>query len=244
MGETFAAVIADGQNDELIKKQQIEELNKLAPGETNWFSILTSMSFIIRLFIVVAVMVVCALAILKVTLDPNSKSWFNQLYKPDWMPDGITITVIFAFLSFLLAWCWYRFAQVSRYSMFINLLFLVVLGLQLAWALNLYTYRRLVVARYLVSFFLGFVALLFIMSVFTFGFSDVSLYTFLYTGWLVLVLLFTFNMHELDKEYKMLGIVKDKNSSLYKRKMKMEAVQGIKVDENGVKTVFNPDEQE
>ena len=51
-------------------------------------------------------------------------------------------------------------------------------------------------------------------------------------------------MHELDKEYKLLGIVKDKNSSLYKRKMKMEIVQGIKIDESGNKLVFDPLDQE
>jgi tryptophan-rich sensory protein len=244
IGETAAAVIAgEGQNNKLIEKQYNEELKKLSPGETNWFAVLTSMGFVVRLFIVVVVMIVCGLVILNVTLDPKSTSWFNQLYKPDWMPDGITITLIFAFLSILLTWVWYRLSIVTN-SFVINILFIIVLGLQLAWTLTLYKYRDLTAARYLSCFFLGFIALTFLFSLYFTGFSDISLYTFLYTAWMILVVCFTFGMHELDKEYKLLGIVKDKNSSLYKRKIKMEVVQGIKIDESGNKLVFDPNEQD
>ncbi len=246
LAEAVAEVLSggpDGQNVKLIEHQKKEEAKKLAPGETNWFEILTSMSFIIRLMIVVAVMVVCALIILNVTLDPKSTSWFNKLHKPDWMPDGITITVIFAFLSFLLAWCWFRMSQVYNPT-FTNLLFIIILGLQFSWTLLLYRVENLVAGRYLSCFFLGFIALLFLISLWSFGFGDISLYLFLYTAWLIIVVCFTFGLSDLTKEYKILGIVKDKGSSLYKKKMKMEVMEGIKIDENGKKTILDPLEQE
>lgn len=241
-----AEVIAggpEGQNVQLINQQKKDERMKLAPGETNWFEIFTSLSFIIRLLVVVAVMTVCALIILNTTLNPDSKSWYNQIYKLDWAPDGITVVVIFAFLSFLFAWCWFRFAQMCN-PVYVNVVFLLILGLQFTYTLCLYRAQSLEAGRYLISFYLGFVSLLFLFSLWYFGFSDVSLYLFLYVGWLILVLLYTFGMKELDKEYKILGLVKDKKSSLYKKKMKMEVVEGIKVDENGIKTEFNPLEQE
>ena len=76
------------------------------------------------------------------------------------------------------------------------------------------------------------------------GFSDISLYTFIYTGWLVIVLCYTFGMHDLTKEYALLGIVKDKNSSLYKKKMKLEVVEGVKITDDGRRIEFAADEQE
>jgi tryptophan-rich sensory protein len=233
----------EGQNVKLIESQKVEERLKLAPGETNWFEILTSMSFIWRLLLVVAVMTVCAIIILNITLNPNSKSWYNQLHKLDWSPDGITIVVIFAFLSFLLAWCWFRFSQFCNPT-FINTLFIIILALQFSWTLCLFRVESLEAGRYLSCFFLGFMSILFIFSLWYFGFSDVTLYTLLYVGWLIIIVCFTFGLHELDKEYKILGLVKDKKSSLYKKKMKMEIVQGIKIDESGLKHEFIPDEQE
>ena len=246
LAETATEVVAggpEGQNTILIETQKMEELKKLAPGETNWFEILTSMSFILKLMIVIAVMVVCAVIILNVTLDPKSTSWFNKLHKPDWMPDGITITVIFTFLSFLLAWCWYRASFVLN-PIFVNFIFITVLVLQFCWTLLLYRVQNLTAARYLSCFLLGIVALMFLGSLWYFGFCDVSLYLFLYTAWLIIVVCFTFGLSDLSKEYKILGIVKDKSSSLYKKKMKMEMMEGIKIDENGNKTIFNAEEQE
>ena len=231
------------ENVKLNEANQKEELKKLAPGETNWFGVFTSLSFIIRLIIVLAVMITCAIIILNVTCDASSTSWYNQLYKPDWIPDGITFVIIFSFLSFLLAWCWYRFSQCYA-SRWVDLLFIIILGLQLAWTIVLYSSHDITAAKYLISFYLGFAVILLVLSFYVFRFSDVALYSFLYMGWLILVLIFTFDVHELTKEYKLLGIVKDKNSSLYKRKMKMEAVNGIKVSEDGVMTEFNPLEQE
>jgi tryptophan-rich sensory protein len=237
-----SSLLEDGQNVQFLEQQKIIELNKLSPGEPNWYGVFTDLSFVWRLGIVIAVMVVCALVILNVTLDPSSKSWFNQLHKPDWMPDGITITLIFSFLSILLAWTWYRISKVTHWSF--NLLFVTILALQLVWALQLYRFQHLEVGRYLACFFLGFMVLLLLVCFYYLGFSDVSFYTLLYVGWLIAVTCFTFGLKSLDKEYKILGMVSDKNSSLYKRKMKMEIVQGIKITEDGQKIEFNAEDQE
>ena len=57
------------------------------------------------------------------------------------------------------------------------------------------------------------------------------------------MIFYSYGLQDLSKEYKVLGIV-EKGSSLYKKKMKLEAVQGIKITESGEKIEFNPDEQE
>ena len=53
----------------------------------------------------------------------------------------------------------------------------------------------------------------------------------------------TYQLQDLSKEYSVLGLA-TKGTSLYKKKMRLELVSGIKIDENGNKTEFNPDEQE
>ena len=227
------------------KKVKVEE-SKLAPGEVNWFKVLTSAKFVIRLAIVLVVVIVCSLIILNVTLDPNSKAWYNTIHKADWMPDGIISVIIFAFVSALLAWVWYRLddAMTGYWKWIVNICVVVILALQFTWTLMLYKNQNLKAARYLSCFYLGFVSLLFIFSFWYMGFSDISLYTFIYTGWMVIVLCYTFGMHDLTKEYALLGIVKDKSSSLYRKKVKMEVVQGIKITEDGQKVEFVADEQE
>jgi tryptophan-rich sensory protein len=227
------------------KRVKIEE-SKLAPGEVNWFKVLTSAKFVIRFAIVLVVVIVCSLIILNVTLDPDSKAWYNTIHKPDWMPDGIISVIIFAFVSALLVWMWYRLDDVLEgyWKWALNVWVVVILVLQFVWTLMLYKNQNLTVARYLVCFYLGFVALLFIFGFWYMGFSDISLYGFIYTGWLVIVLCYTFGMHDLSKEYALLGIVKDTNSSLYKKKLKMEVVEGIKITEDGQRIEFMADEQE
>jgi tryptophan-rich sensory protein len=234
--------IAEKINSEQVKYED----SKLAPGETNWFKVLTSSSFVIRLAIVLVFIIINSLIILNVTLDPNSQSWYNKLYKPDWMPDSIIIVALFAFLSILLAWVWYRLNEmVSGYwNYIVNIWMFVILGLQFCYTLLLYRQQSITASKYLVCFYIGFVSLLFIFCMWYVGFSDVSLYTFIYVAWLVLVVCYTFNLHELDKEYKMLGIVKNTNSKLYKKKITMEVVEGIRVTEDGEKIEAIPEEQE
>jgi tryptophan-rich sensory protein len=242
LNKSSSSLIEDGQNVQFLEQQKIVELNKLSPGEPNWYAVFTDLSFVWRLGIIILAMVVCALVILNVTLDPSSKSWFNQLHKPDWMPDGITITLIFAFVSILLAWTWYKLSRVAHWS--VNLLFVAIIAIQVVWTLQLYRFRHLEVGRYLACFFLGVMVLLLLVCFYYTRFSDITFYTLLYVGWLVIVVCFTFGLKSLDKEYKILGLVTDKNSSLYKRKMKMEIVQGIKVTEDGQKIEVNPEDQE
>lgn len=232
---------------EKINSEKVKyEDSKLAPGETNWFKVLTSSSFVIRLSIVLIFVVINSLIILNVTLDPNSNSWYNKLHKPDWMPDSIIIVVLFAFLSILLAWIWYRLNEMTTgyWNYAVNVWMFVILALQFCYTLLLYRQQSIKAAKYLVCFYLGFVALLFIFCMWYVGFSDVGLYSFLYVAWLVLVVCYTFNLHELDKEYKMLGLIKNKNSKLYKKKIKMEVVEGIHITEDGQKIEAVPEEQE
>ena len=58
------------------------------------------------------------------------------------------------------------------------------------------------------------------------------------------MILYSYQIQDLSKEYSVLGLVTDKSSSLYKKKMKMELMQGIKITETGEKIEFNPDDQE
>lgn len=232
---------------EKINSEQVKyESSKLAPGETNWFKVLTSSSFVIRFAIILVFIIINSLIILNVTLDPNSQSWYNKLYKPDWMPDSIIIVALFAFLSILLAWVWYRLNEMTTgyWNYIVNIWMFVILALQFCYTLLLYRQQSIIASKYLVCFYIGFVALLFIFSIVYIGFSDVSLYTFIYTAWLALVVAYTFNLHELDKEYKMLGIVKNTNSRLYNKKITMEVVDGIRVTEDGEKIEAIPEEQE
>jgi len=241
------ASLQNEENKKIFEQQKMLEQSILAPGETNWFKVLTSVGFVVRLAIVVVVMLVCALIILNITLNPNSNSWYNKIHKPDWMPDSIVTVIVFSFLSFTLAWSWYRLSEMAKgysyLSFAINTLFVVILALQFCWTLLLYRSENIQAGKYLVCFFLGFVAVLFFFSVWYTGFSDVSLYSFLYVAWLSLVTAYTFNLHELEKEYKILGIAKE-GTSLYKKKIKMEQVYGIFVNEKGEKTEVAADEQE
>jgi tryptophan-rich sensory protein len=235
------------EENKIVFEQHLkEEVDKLAPQETNWYGILTNVSFVWRLVVVLAIMIICGLVILNVGLDSNSKSWYNQLHKADWMPDPITATLIFLFLSILLAWVWFRLNNIVTgiASVYVNLLFPVILIVQLLYTLFLYKYRNLEAARYLSGFYLGFMGLLFLTCFYYARFSDVALFTFMYTGWLVIVLCYTFQFHNLDKEYKLLGLAKS-GTSLYKKKIKNEVMFGVQYDDKtGEKTEFDAEEQE
>jgi hypothetical protein len=57
------------------------------------------------------------------------------------------------------------------------------------------------------------------------------------------MIVYSYQLQDLSKEYSVLGLA-TKGTSLYKKKMKLEMMSGIKIDENGNKTEFNPDDQE
>ena len=218
--------------------------------ETNWFKILTDSGFVIRLVIILLATVYCMVVITGVTMSPNSKSWYYKLHKPDWAPDGVIIAIIFGFFALLLGWVWYRFSygNLTGYNvsggLWFEILILVMTVLLILWTVFLYQGQNLTVAKYLICFLLGLSVVLLIGCWWKFGFQDVTLYSFMYVGWLIVILLYTFDLHELDKEYKLLSIVTDKSSSLYHKKMKMEIVEGIKITEDGQKIEFSADEQE
>jgi len=239
-------VLLPEENKIVFEQHLKEETKKLAPEETNWYAILTNVSFVWRLVVVLTIMIICGLLILNVGLDSNSKSWYNQLHKADWMPDPITATLLFLFLSILLAWVWFRLNNivVGMANVYVNLIFPVILILQLLYTLFLYKYQNLDAARYLSGFYLGFMALLFFVSFYYARFSDVALFTFMYTGWMVIVLCYTLQFHNLDKEYKLLGLAKT-GTSLHKKKIKNEVMFGVQYDEKtGEKTEIDVEEQE
>lgn len=235
-------ILSENDNT-LYEKQKLLELNKLSPYEPNWFEVLSSGNFILRFVIIAAFVIYSSIIILNVTMDSNSNSWFNKLHKPDWGPDGVVIVIIFAFLFILMSWVWYRF-YLAENLWYMQVLVVVLLVLFLLWTIFLYQNKNITVAKYLICFLLGVSVLLFGLCVWKFGFQDVTMYTFLFSAWLIVLVFYTFGLHELDKEYKLLAMIQDKKSSLYKKKMKMEVVQGIKITEDGERIEFNPEEQE
>jgi tryptophan-rich sensory protein len=229
-------------DNQIFEEQKLVELNKLSPFEPNWFEVLSSGNFIIRFILIAIIVIYASIVIINVTMDSNSKSWFNKLHKPDWGPDGVVIVIIFAFLFLLFSWVWYRFYLAGLWYM--EMLVVVLLVLFLLWAIFLYQGKNITVAKYLVCFLLGVSVLIFCLCVWKFGFQDVTMYSFMMSAWLIVMVVYTFGLHELDKEFKLLAMVQDKSSSLYKKKMKMEMVEGIKITDNGEKILFNPEEQE
>jgi tryptophan-rich sensory protein len=211
--------------------------------EPNWFEVLTSSGFVLRFLAVGLVLIFCSIYIINVTMDNNSKSWYNKLYKPDWGPDGVVIVVIFAFLFVLMAWVWYRISLVQN-LIYMEVLVVALIISYILWTLLLYNYNNLTASKWMICIFLGLSVLLFGLCVWKFGFQDVSMYTFMMVVWLVVLTFYTFDLHELDKEYKLLGLAQDKGSSLYKKKVRMEQVEGVRFTEDGEKIEFNPEEQE
>jgi hypothetical protein len=56
---------------------------------------------------------------------------------------------------------------------------------------------------------------------------------------------FSIQSKELTKEFSILGnVAEDMNNSLYRQKLKLELMNGIKITADGQKIEFNPDDQE
>jgi tryptophan-rich sensory protein len=224
-------------------KENLKRENEmLGDGEPNYFEALTSFKFLWKFIFVIALLVLSVLICLNVTLDNGAESWYYNLYKPDWAPDGITIVIIYSFLSLLYIWCWYTVSKIAQNS-FVDLLFIGFYALNTVWFIILFKYHNLVGARVIMDVIVGYGGLLLLYTLFYLRIGSVSLYLFLFLGWSVLLIFYSYGLQDLSKEYKILGIV-EKGSSLYKKKMKLEAVQGIKITESGEKIEFNPDEQE
>lgn len=214
----------------------------LPSGEPNYFQTLTSFRFVWKLIFVLILLIISILVCLNVTLDNSADSWYYNLYKPDWAPDGITIVIIYSFLSLLFVWCWYVVSKVANNTL-VDLAFVIFYALYTIWFILLFKYQRLDVARILMDILTGYAGALLIYTAFYLRIGSVSLYLFLFLSWSIVMIFYSYKLQDLTKEYKILGLV-DKGSSLYKKKIRLEVVQGIKVDEDGNKIEFNPDDQE
>ena len=230
----------DGVNHKELLK---EETEKLGYGEPNYFEALTSFKFLWKFIFVIALLVISILLTLNVTLNNNIDSWYYNLYKPDWAPDGITIVIIYSFLSLLYIWCWYSVSKSVR-SSFVDLLFMGFYVLNTIWFIVLFQYHDLKAARILMDVVVGYGTILLLYTFFYLRIGSVSLYLLLFLGWSVLMIFYSYRLQDLSKEYSILGIVNDKTSTLYKKKVRLEMVNGIKITETGEKVEFNPDEQE
>jgi tryptophan-rich sensory protein len=230
----------EGANHKQLLK---EETAKLGEGEPNYFEALTSFKFLWKFIFVIALLVISVLLTLNVTLNNNVDSWYYNLYKPDWAPDGITIVIIYSFLSLLYIWCWYSVSKTAKSST-IDLIFMGFYVLNTVWFIVLFQYQNLETARILMDVIVGYGSILLIYTFFYLKIGSVSLYLLLFLGWSVLMIFYSYRLQDLSKEYSILGIVKDKSSTLYKKKVRLETVNGIKITETGEKIEFNPDDQE
>ena len=233
---------SEGENFPSHQKVLAYENSHLGEGEPNYFEALTSGKFLWRLIFVLALLIISVLICLNVTLDNSVESWYYNLYKPDWAPDGITIVIIYSFLSLLYVWCWYTVAKVAKNS-FVDLAFIGFYVLFTIWFIILFKYQNLKGARIIIDIITGYIALLFIYTAFYLKIGSVSLYLFLFLGWSITMIIYSYQLQDLTKEYSILGLAK-KGTSLYKKKVKLELMSGIKIDENGNKVEFNPDDQE
>jgi tryptophan-rich sensory protein len=232
----------EGENFPSHQKVLAYENAHLGEGEPNYFEALTSGKFLWRLIFVLALLIISVLICLNVTLDNSVESWYYNLYKPDWAPDGITIVIIYSFLSLLYVWCWYTVSKVAKNS-FVDIAFIGFYVLFTLWFIILFKYQNLKGARIIIDIITGYVALLFIYTAFYLKIGSISLYLFLFLGWSITMIIYSYQLQDLSKEYSILGLAK-KGTSLYKKKVKLEVMSGIKIDENGNKVEFNPDDQE
>ena len=225
-------------------KELVKEISEnLGEGEPKYFEALTSFTFLWKFIFVIALLVISIVICLNVTLDNGVDSWYYNLYKPDWAPDGITIVIIYSFLSLLYIWCWYSVSKATR-SFMVDLFFMGFYIVNTLWFVVLFEYKNIGAARILIDVVVGYGAILLIYSFFYLKIGTVSMYLLLFVGWSILILCYSYKLQDLSTEYGILGVVKDTKSSLYRKKMKLEKVNGIKITETGEKIEFNPDDQE
>ena len=235
--------LPNGEENNLI----LNEKNN-SNTEWSWSYVLKDRSFVLRFIISIVIILIIDLIILSVTSDSKSTAWYNQIYKPDWMPEAIPFVIITTFFIILLCWVWYRlscyFKNNLLNSWLTDIMFLIFFGLLLAWGIVFYGQHNISTGRWLICFVVAAAICILVTSFYFLGFSDATMFSLILVLWLILTLFVCFNIHSLDKEYKILGIVRDKNSSLYRKKDKLERLEGIKVTEQGEKIEFNPEEQE
>lgn len=234
-------------DDNVYEQTAVKEAAKLVPGEPNYFKMVTSLSFLLRLIITVGLTIVAGIWIVNATTDTDPDTWFNQLYKPDWAPDGIIITSISGFFAFIYAWIWYSVSKHTSgaYGFMLDVLFLATYLMFFFWALYFYKNSKLETARIFSILIVAGFGLLFIISAFVLKIFSTSVLLLFNLAWWIVILFYTLQSKELTKEFAILGLVEaDMNNSLYRQKLKLELMNGIKIDASGNKTEFNPDDQE
>jgi len=240
-------VINNGNNNEMYREKLIMETQKLAVGEPNYFNLITSISFILRLILVLGLTAGVIIIVLNATLDNDPDTYFNKLYKPDWAPDGVIISVITGFFSFVYAWIWYDVCSkiTGKYAFLMNLLFIGVYVLIFLWAYYFFNQNNIETARWISYFIVGGFTVIFIITAWKLKMFSPSVLLVLNLAWWITIMFYSIQSKELSKEFKILGLVKeDMSSNLYRQKLKLEMAYGIKITPEGEKIEFNPDDQE
>lgn len=232
-------------NTEEISREKVLRYknSQLGEGEPNYYEALTSFNFLSKILFVAALLIISVIICLTTTLDTSIDSWYYNLYKPDWAPDGITIVIIYSFLSILFVWAWYAVSKAVKNAV-VDFFFVAFYVMYTLWFIFLFHYHNIAVSRILMNVITGFAGALFLFAYFYCRIGSAGLFLFMFLGWSILFIVYCYKIQDLTKEYKILGMVTNKNSTLYKKKIRMEIVDGIKVNEFGEKIEFNPDEQE
>jgi tryptophan-rich sensory protein len=232
---------------EIYEKNLEKETRQLSEGEPNYFRMVTNLGFIFRLLLVIGLTIASVILLLNTTQDTDKDSWFNLLYKPDWAPDGVIITVITSFFAFVFAWIWYITAihLSGKNAFFINILFLGVYITVFLWSYYFFYKNNLEVARWLSYGIVAGFAILFIITSYFLRLFSPSVLLIFNLAWWIVIMFYSIQSKELTKEFKILGLVKeDMNNSLYRQKLKLEMAYGITITPEGQKIEFNPDDQE
>ena len=233
--------------EKLYMKNLVKETLELNDGEPNYFRMVTSIKFLFRLILVIGVTIAIGVIIINNSVSNDPDTWYNLLYKPDWAPDGIIITAITGFLAFIFAWIWYTTSlYTSGFNGFvIDILFVITYTLIFLWAYFFFQKNKLETARIFSYAIVGMFGLLFVITAFKMRLFSQSVLILLTLSWWIAIMFFSIQSKELTKEYSILGnVAEDMNNSLYRQKLKLELMNGIKITADGQKIEFNPDDQE
>lgn len=237
----------DVSAEKLYMKNLVKETLELHDGEPNYFRMVTSIRFLFRLILVLTATIVAGVIIINNSVSNDPDTWYNLLYKPDWAPDGIIITAIIGFLAFVFAWIWYTTSlYTSGFTGFvIDVLFIITYVFVFLWAYFFFQKNKLETARIFSYFIVGMFGLLFIITAFKMRLFSQSVLILFSLAWWITVMFYSIQSKELTKEFGILGnVAEDMNNSLYRQKLKLELMNGIKITADGQKIEFNPDDQE
>lgn len=233
--------------EKLYMKNLVKETLTLNEGEPNYFRMVTSVKFLFRLILVLTATIVASVIIIDNSVSNDPDTWYNLLYKPDWAPDGIIITAIVGFLAFVFAWIWYTTSLYTSgfAGLVIDVLFIITYVFVFLWAYFFFQKNKIETARIFSYFIVGMFGLLFIITAFKMRLFSQSVLILFSLAWWITIMFYSIQSKELTKEYGILGnVAEDMNNSLYRQKLKLELMNGIKITADGQKIEFNPDDQE